>query len=101
VLLSQYGRPIIKAPVWKTPDVPLYLSLDGGDVVDAGGAGRRDRPPDADPGWAGSWPVGPCLFSRTEACEPSGTCRRVHVLLKRAGVFLGVWRGNSGKWMES
>ena len=26
---SYYGRPIIKAPVWKTPDVPLYLFLGG------------------------------------------------------------------------
>ena len=32
---SYYGRPIIKAPVWKTPDVPLYLFL--------GGRGRRRR----------------------------------------------------------
>ncbi|WP_324275608.1 hypothetical protein [Blastococcus brunescens] len=24
---SYYGRPIIKPPVWKTPDVPLYLFL--------------------------------------------------------------------------
>ncbi len=26
---SYYGRPIIKAPVWKNPDVPLYLFLGG------------------------------------------------------------------------
>jgi hypothetical protein len=26
---SYYGRPIIKAPVWKSPDVPLYLFLGG------------------------------------------------------------------------
>jgi len=26
---SYYGRPIMKAPVWKTPDVPLYLFLGG------------------------------------------------------------------------
>ena len=26
---SYYGRPIIKPPVWKTPDVPLYLVLGG------------------------------------------------------------------------
>jgi hypothetical protein len=26
---SYYGRPVIKAPVWKTPDVPLYLFLGG------------------------------------------------------------------------
>jgi hypothetical protein len=26
---SYYGRPIIKAPTWKTPDVPLYLFLGG------------------------------------------------------------------------
>ena len=26
---SYYGRPIIKTPTWKTPDVPLYLFLGG------------------------------------------------------------------------
>lgn len=26
---SYYGRPIIKSPTWKTPDVPLYLFLGG------------------------------------------------------------------------
>ncbi|SEP22630.1 NrfD/PsrC family molybdoenzyme membrane anchor subunit [Trujillonella endophytica] len=26
---SYYGRPILKAPVWKSPDVPLYLFLGG------------------------------------------------------------------------
>jgi hypothetical protein len=26
---SYYDRPIIKAPVWKSPDVPLYLFLGG------------------------------------------------------------------------
>ncbi|MDK3257589.1 NrfD/PsrC family molybdoenzyme membrane anchor subunit [Blastococcus capsensis] len=26
---SYYGRPVIKPPVWKTPDVPLYLFLGG------------------------------------------------------------------------
>ena len=26
---SYYDRPIIKPPVWKTPDVPLYLFLGG------------------------------------------------------------------------
>ena len=24
---SYYGRPILKQPVWKQPDVPLYLFL--------------------------------------------------------------------------
>ncbi|MGY1714546.1 NrfD/PsrC family molybdoenzyme membrane anchor subunit [Geodermatophilus sp. SYSU D01106] len=26
---SYYGRPVVKAPVWKQPDVPLYLFLGG------------------------------------------------------------------------
>lgn len=26
---SYYGRPILKEPAWKTPDVPLYLFLGG------------------------------------------------------------------------
>ncbi|MGY1749271.1 NrfD/PsrC family molybdoenzyme membrane anchor subunit [Modestobacter sp. SYSU DS0511] len=42
---SYYGRPIIKPPVWKTPDVPLYLFLGGaagssavlGAIADASG----------------------------------------------------------------
>lgn len=28
-LRSYYGRPVIKEPAWKTPDVPLYLFLGG------------------------------------------------------------------------
>ena len=36
---SYYGRPIIKAPVWKQPDVPLYLFLGGV----AGGVRRCSR----------------------------------------------------------
>ena len=26
---SYYGRPILKSPTWKVPDVPLYLYLGG------------------------------------------------------------------------
>ncbi|MER5390540.1 NrfD/PsrC family molybdoenzyme membrane anchor subunit, partial [Saccharopolyspora sp. NPDC002686] len=26
---SYYGRPVLKPPVWKVPDVPLYLYLGG------------------------------------------------------------------------
>ena len=40
---SYYGRPVIKAPVWKTPDVPLYLflgGLAGGSSLLAEGAAR-------------------------------------------------------------
>ena len=33
---SYYGRPIIKAPVWKNPDVPLYLFLGGMAATSAG-----------------------------------------------------------------
>jgi formate-dependent nitrite reductase membrane component NrfD len=33
---SYYGRPIIKAPVWKNPDVPLYLFLGGLAATSAG-----------------------------------------------------------------
>src|SRR3954470_18329771 len=33
---SYYGRPIIKAPVWKSPDVPLYLFLGGAAGTSAG-----------------------------------------------------------------
>jgi formate-dependent nitrite reductase membrane component NrfD len=44
---SYYGRPIIKAPVWKTPDVPLYLFLGGMAGTSAGLAalgGATGRP---------------------------------------------------------
>jgi hypothetical protein len=33
---SYYGRPIIKSPTWKTPEVPLYLFLGGAGGVSAG-----------------------------------------------------------------
>jgi formate-dependent nitrite reductase membrane component NrfD len=44
---SYYGRPIIKAPVWKNPDVPLYLflgGLAGSSSVVAAMAGPTGRP---------------------------------------------------------
>ncbi|GLZ56009.1 NrfD/PsrC family molybdoenzyme membrane anchor subunit [Actinomycetospora sp. NBRC 106378] len=44
---SYYGRPIIKAPVWKNPDVPLYLflgGLAGSSSVLAAMANATDRP---------------------------------------------------------
>ncbi|WP_245616167.1 NrfD/PsrC family molybdoenzyme membrane anchor subunit [Phycicoccus jejuensis] len=44
---SYYGRPIIKEPTWKTPDVPLYLflgGLAGASAVLAEGAAVTDRP---------------------------------------------------------
>ena len=44
---SYYGRPIIKSPTWKTPDVPLYLflgGLAGASAVLAEGAALTGRP---------------------------------------------------------
>jgi hypothetical protein len=44
---SYYGRPVIKTPPWKTPDVPLYLFLGGmagASAVLAEGAALRDLP---------------------------------------------------------
>jgi hypothetical protein len=44
---SYYGRQIIKSPVWKTPDVPLYLFLGGLAATSSGLAawgGVTDRP---------------------------------------------------------
>jgi formate-dependent nitrite reductase membrane component NrfD len=44
---SYYGRPILKEPVWKQPDVPLYLftgGLAGASALLAEGAGLTDRP---------------------------------------------------------
>jgi len=44
---SYYGRPVLKAPVWKQPDVPLYLFLGGvagASSVLAEGAALTGRP---------------------------------------------------------
>lgn len=44
---SYYGRPILKEPTWKTPDVPLYLFLGGmagASAVLAQGAALTGRP---------------------------------------------------------
>ncbi|GAB3599968.1 polysulfide reductase NrfD [Angustibacter peucedani] len=44
---SYYGRPVLKAPVWKQPDVPLYLFLGGyagASAVLAEGAALTGRP---------------------------------------------------------
>jgi DMSO reductase anchor subunit len=44
---SYYGRPILKEPVWKTPDVPVYLfvgGLAGASAVLAEGAAATGRP---------------------------------------------------------
>ncbi len=44
---SYYGRSILKAPVWKQPDVPLYLylgGLAGASAVLAEGAAASNRP---------------------------------------------------------
>ncbi|GAA1977054.1 polysulfide reductase NrfD [Nocardioides panacihumi] len=44
---SYYGRPILKQPTWKTPDVPLYLflgGLAGGSALLAEGAALTGRP---------------------------------------------------------
>lgn len=44
---SYYGRPVIKEPTWKTPDVPIYLfvgGVAGGTAVLAEGAALTGRP---------------------------------------------------------
>ncbi|MBO0846127.1 MAG: polysulfide reductase NrfD [Nocardioides sp.] len=44
---SYYGRPILKEPTWKTPDVPLYLTfggLAGASALLAEGAALTGRP---------------------------------------------------------
>ncbi|WP_426560513.1 NrfD/PsrC family molybdoenzyme membrane anchor subunit [Angustibacter sp. McL0619] len=44
---SYYGRPVLKAPVWKQPDVPLYLAIGGYAGVSAilaEGAAASGRP---------------------------------------------------------
>lgn len=44
---SYYGQPVIKEPVWKDPDVPLYLflgGLAGASAVLAEGAAASNRP---------------------------------------------------------
>jgi DMSO reductase anchor subunit len=44
---SYYGRPILKEPTWKTPDVPIYLwvgGVAGGTAILAEGAAATGRP---------------------------------------------------------
>ena len=44
---SYYGRPILKEPTWKTPDVPIYLwigGIAGGSSLLAEGAALSGRP---------------------------------------------------------
>lgn len=44
---SYYGRPVLKAPTWKQPDVPLYLfsgGLAGASALLAEGAALTGRP---------------------------------------------------------
>ncbi|MEN8706128.1 MAG: NrfD/PsrC family molybdoenzyme membrane anchor subunit [Nocardioides marinisabuli] len=44
---SYYGRPILKEPTWKTPDVPIYLwigGIAGGSALLAEGAALSGRP---------------------------------------------------------
>jgi formate-dependent nitrite reductase membrane component NrfD len=44
---SYYGRPVLKSPVWKQPDVPLYLALGGyagASAILAEGAAASGRP---------------------------------------------------------
>ena len=52
VFSSYYGRPVIKEPVWKNPDVPAYLFLGGlagaSSVLAAGAQLSRH------PSWPGS-----------------------------------------------
>ena len=38
---SYYGRPIIKPPTWKSPEVPLYLFLGGNLTYNAGARGTH------------------------------------------------------------
>ena len=57
---SYYGRPILKQPTWKVPDVPAYLYLGGAAGVSAALAALADATgaARAAPGRAG-WPRRP------------------------------------------
>jgi hypothetical protein len=78
---SYYGRPIIKSPTWKVPDVPLYLYLGGAAGVSASLAAPPTSPDaracDGSGGsrpWAERWSAWVRSSTTSDARSASSTC---------------------------
>ncbi|GAA4892809.1 NrfD/PsrC family molybdoenzyme membrane anchor subunit [Actinomycetospora straminea] len=93
---SYYGRPIIKAPVWKNPDVPLYLFLGGLAATSAGlGAlgGATDRPTLRRTGRlaAAGGAVGGTVFLVHDLHRPSRFLHMLRVFKPTSPLSVGTW----------
>lgn len=80
---SYYGRPVLKAPVWKQPDVPLYLfagGFAGASAVLAEGAGFTGRP--ALQRWARSAAAGGAMVGTTALIHDLGRPERFLNMLR-------------------
>jgi formate-dependent nitrite reductase membrane component NrfD len=93
---SYYGRPIIKAPVWKNPDVPLYLflgGLAGSSSVLAAMAGATGRPTLRRAGRlaAAGGAVGGTAFLVHDLHRPSRFLHMLRVLKPTSPLSVGTW----------
>ncbi|MEJ2866077.1 NrfD/PsrC family molybdoenzyme membrane anchor subunit [Actinomycetospora flava] len=93
---SYYGRPIIKAPVWKNPDVPLYLFLGGLAATSAGlGAlgGATDRPTLRRTGRlaAAGGAVGGTFFLIHDLHRPTRFLHMLRVFKPTSPLSVGTW----------
>jgi hypothetical protein len=93
---SYYGRPIIKAPVWKNPDVPLYLFLGGlaGTSAGLGALGAAtDRPTLRRTGRlaAAGGAVGGTVFLIHDLHRPSRFHHMLRVLKPTSPLSVGTW----------
>jgi formate-dependent nitrite reductase membrane component NrfD len=93
---SYYGRPIIKAPVWKNPDVPLYLflgGLAGSSSILAAMAGVTDRPSlrRAARLAAAGGAAGGTVFLIHDLHRPSRFLHMLRVLKPTSPLSVGTW----------
>ena len=93
---SYYGRPIIKAPVWKNPDVPLYLFLGGLAATSSGlGAlgGATDRPTLRRTGRlaAAGGAVGGTVFLVHDLHRPTRFLHMLRVFKPTSPLSVGTW----------
>ena len=93
---SYYGRPIIKAPVWKNPDVPLYLflgGLAGSSSVLAAMAGATGRPSLRRAGRlaAAGGAIGGTVFLVHDLHRPSRFLHMLRVLKPTSPLSVGTW----------
>ena len=93
---SYYGRPIIKAPVWKNPDVPLYLflgGLAGSSSVLAAMAGATGRPSLRRAGRlaAAGGAVGGTVFLVHDLHRPTRFLHMLRVLKPTSPLSVGTW----------